>query len=403
MNIIRKLLLRRHISWTQLTGFFIAGLVGMLIVLFGIQAWSDIHPFFSPQDGFIKKDYIVITKKVGTLNLFNKDGNLFTTEEQEDLIKQAFVDQSGAFTASRFRVSAGIEMTQVGVAFSTDMFFESVPDNFVDVKSDQWNFKEGDNIIPIILPRNYLNLYNFGYAQSRNLPKISEGVIGMVNLNVLISGMGKRDNYKGKIVGFSNRLNTILVPESFMNWANRTYSGGNPDNPSRLIIETQNPANKEIAQYFREKGYEAENDKLNDGSVVWFLNLLTTFVVAIGLLISILALYLLVISIYLIIQKNSEKLKNLMLLGYRVNDIASPYQSLILWVNILVMVIAIGLTLISRTIYIPFLTKIWPEFSPGGVWPTIITGVILFAVICLLNIIAVRRRIVKLQYTNPTD
>lgn len=396
MNLIHKLLLRKHLSWTQLTGFFVAGLAGMSIVLFGIQAWSDIHPFFRPSDGFIQKEYIVITKKVSALSLLNKQGNLFTDEECTELSRQGFVDRLGAFTASRFKVSAGIDMAQIGVSFATEMFFESVPDDFVDVRSEQWHYTPGDPVIPIILPRNYLNLYNFGYAQSRNLPKISEGVIGMVNLDVRLSGNGKRQNFKGKIVGFSNRLNTILVPESFIEWGNNTFSSAPPESPSRLIIETENPADKEIARYFSEKGYEAENDKLNDGSVVWFLNLLTFLVVGIGLIICLLSLYLLTISIYLIIEKNSEKLKNLLLLGYREKEIAAPYNALILWVNTLVVVLSLAGIAVARSLYIPFLTRIWPEFSPGGFAPALLCGAALFIVVCGINILAVRRRIHRL-------
>ena len=397
MTIIRKLLLYKHISWTQLVGFFMAGFIGMGIVLFGIQAWSDVHPFFSPKEGFIKNDYIVITKKVGALSLLNKRGNQFSPQEQEDIGQQSFAENLGAFTASRFSVSAGIQLPEMGVGFSTDMFFESVPDAFVDVKTNDWAFDPGKNTIPIILPRNYLNLYNFGFAQSRNLPKISEGVIGMISLDVRIRGNGRHDAYKGKIVGFSNRLNTILVPEPFMTWANQLYGEGSAGDPVRLIIETQNPANKEIAHYIREKGYEAENDKLNDGSVVWFLNLLTTFVVAIGLLICLLSLYLLTISIYLIIQKNSDKLKSLSLLGYRTRDIAAPYQSLVIGVNAVVVTMAILTLLICRGIYIPFLTKIWPEFTPSTFWPAILSGAVLFILTCSLNIIAVRARVKKVE------
>ncbi|MDR2130376.1 MAG: ABC transporter permease [Odoribacteraceae bacterium] len=396
MNIIYKLLLYKHVSRARLAGFLLAGLVGAGIVLFGVQAWSDVHPFFSPDDGFIRKDYIVITKKVSALGLVDRRASLFTPDEQEELRRQPFADRVGAFTASRFQVSAGIEAG--GSSFATDMFFESVEDGFVDVRSDQWTFAAGDAEIPIIIPRNYLNLYNFGFARSRDLPKISEGVIGMLRLTVRVSGNGLRDTYKGKIVGFSNRLNTILVPGTFLAWANDRYGNSAvTGDPARLIVETRNPADKEIARYFREKGYEAENDKLNDGSVVWFLNLLTTFVVAIGLLICALALYLLTISIYLVIQENSEKLKNLSLLGYRPREIAAPYEALVVVVNLVVALLAVAGTLVARSCYIPFLTKIWPEFSPGGAWPLLVCGGSLFLVTCLVNIVALRARIGKIN------
>ena len=53
-------------------------------------------------------------------------------------------------------------------------------------------------------------------------------------------GNGRVEQYKGNIVGFSNRLNTILVPQSFMNWANKnsppTRRHNLPDWSSRSAI-----------------------------------------------------------------------------------------------------------------------------------------------------------------------
>ena len=49
-----------------------------------------------------------------------------------------------------------------------------------------------------LFPRNYLNLYNFGFAQSRSLPQLSEGVMGMVNLDIRITGAGHTENFKRK-------------------------------------------------------------------------------------------------------------------------------------------------------------------------------------------------------------
>ena len=51
-------------------------------------------------------------------------------------------------------------MKEAGIHLSTAMFFESVPDEFVDIKLDKWHFDEATHTIPIIIPRNYLNLYN---------------------------------------------------------------------------------------------------------------------------------------------------------------------------------------------------------------------------------------------------
>lgn len=67
-------------------------------------------------------------------------------------------------------------------------------------------------------------------------------------------GNGQVKQMKGNIVGFSNRLNTILVPESFMNWANEAYGAGEKAEPSRLIVEVNNPADERIAKFSSRKG-----------------------------------------------------------------------------------------------------------------------------------------------------
>ena len=67
MNRLVWKLLRRHISTGQLTGFFLANLFGMAIVLLAVQAYSDIRPVLTGGDSFLKQDYLIAGKKVGTL------------------------------------------------------------------------------------------------------------------------------------------------------------------------------------------------------------------------------------------------------------------------------------------------------------------------------------------------
>ena len=271
MSLVWKLM-RRHISMSQLAGFFFANLCGMVIVLLGIQFYQDVAPVFTEGDSFMKKDYLIVSKKVSTLGSFVGKSSTFSNNDIEEIMDQPFTKEVGAFTPSQFKVSAGVGMEQIGLNMSTAMFFESVPDKYVDVNLGEWYFEPGQEIVPIIIPRNYLNLYNFGFAQSRSLPQLSEGVMNLINLEVRISGGGRQNSFKGKIAGFSNRLNTILVPESFMVWANANYSDGKSGKePSRLIVEVGNPADDRIARFFKEHGYETEDDKLDAGKTTWFL------------------------------------------------------------------------------------------------------------------------------------
>ena len=393
MKLIWKLL-RHHISVAQLAGFFLANLCGMVIVLLGIQFYNDVLPIFTQSDSFLKKDYIVVSKKVSTLGSFLGRSNQFSNGDIEEVKEQPFTESVGPFTSSHFQVSAGLGIE--GIQMSTAMFFESVPDEFVDIETDKWRFTPGDGTIPIIIPRNYLNLYNFGFAQSRSLPQISEGLMGTISLDIRIAGKGKRDNYKGRIVGFSNRLNTILVPDAFMKWANTQYAEGKQKGPSRLIIEVNNPTDERIAHFFEDKGYETENDKLDNGKAAWFLKIIVGIVLSVGLVISILSLYILMLSIFLLLQKNTYKLENLLIIGYSTRKVAFPYQAMTVLLNGLVLVLSTVIVILVRHIYSNLMDEMGLTIDTGAPWLAIGAGIVLFLIVSAINTTLIYRKMKSL-------
>ena len=399
MNRFIGKLLRQHISIGQLTGFFFANLFGMVIVLLSIQFYRDIAPVFTQGDSFMKRDYIIASKKVSTLGNLAGKSSTFSSSEIDDLKKQSFTRNVGVFTSTQFSVSAGLTMEGTGVQMSTAMFFESVPDEYVDVKLDKWHFDESNPTIPIIIPRNYLNLYNFGFAQSRNLPKLSEGLTGLINMDVVLRGNGQVKRYKGNIAGFSNRLNTILVPQSFMDWANKTFAPHTKPEPARLIVEVKNPADAAIATYFQQKGYETEDGKLDAGKTTYFLNLIVGIVLAVGLLISALSFYILMLSIFLLLQKNTTKLESLLLIGYSPRQVALPYQALTIGLNLFVLFLSVGIVLFLRSLYSEPISLLFPQLEMGSVLPAIAIGILLFIVVSWINIIAVKRKVDRLFFS----
>lgn len=384
-------LLRQHISVAQLVGFFLANLCGMVIVLLSVQFYKDVLPVVTQGDSFMKKDYVIVSKKVSTLGSLVSKGATFSKTDIAEMQEQPFAKKTGAFTPAQFEVSAGMGMA--GMQLSTAMFFESVPDEFVDVRLEGWTYREGQDEIPIIIPRNYLNLYNFGFAQSRNLPQLSEGVMGMMTLDIRLSGQGRTEQMKGRIVGFSNRLNTILVPQAFMDWANVTFGKGEENAPSRLIVEVDNPADDRIAKYFKDKGYDTEGDKLDAGKTTWFLKMIVGIVLSVGLIISVLSFYLLMLSIYLLLQKNTKKMENLLLIGFSPAAVARPYQVLTVALNAAVAVIGILVLYMVRGGYMDMLRRMVPDLQKGSLWPALLTAGILFLVVSVLNVLAVRRKV----------
>lgn len=392
MRLVWKLL-RRHISLPQFAGFFFANLLGMLIVLLSLQFYRDVKPVLSGDDGFIRPDYLILSKRVSTLNSIGLGSvSTFSQKEMDELRSQPFAKSVGAFTASQYKVACSMGIN--GVArFGTEMFFESVPDAFVDVDLGKWHFQEGDDVVPIILPRTYLAIYNFGFAQSQNLPKISEGVVGMVEMTIAMQGAGRTEYIKGRVIGFSTRLNTILAPESFIRWSNARYAPDADTEPSRIILEVDNPADDAILNYINGKGYELEDDKLDAGRMTFFLRLTSGIVMLVGLLISLLSFYILMLSIYLLVEKNTEKMRTLLLIGYSPSRVALPYQLLTIGMNAAVLLLAVGCLFLARSFYMERLWTVFPQMSDGSILPALGLGLLLFAVVSIVNAIIIRHRI----------
>jgi len=394
MNLVWKLL-RQHISIPQFMGFFFANLIGVVIILLGVQFYNDYRALDS-EDSFMKADYLIVNKKLGALSGLTGKQNTFSQTEVTDLEEADFVEHVGAFTPSTFNVRARFDVEGF-VNFSTEMFFESVPDEFVDVKSDAWHYREGSDEIPIILPKNYLDLYNFGYAQGKGLPKLSEGILGAMKLKIQILGNGYGDDFEGRIVGFSSRLNTILVPEAFMQWANGKYAKGDMvKEPTRLIMEVNNPTDDRITSYLQEHDYETDEEKLDASKTTFVLRVVVSIVMVVGVVISILSFYILMLSVFLLVQKNSSKLENLLLIGYSPAKVSFPYQALTVGLNTIVLVLAVCIMLLIRSVYLTMFENFFPDLEAPNIMPALAVGLMLLVLVSVFNIVAVRNKVMSI-------
>lgn len=388
-------LLRRNISIAQIAGYAVANLVGLTIVLTALQFYRDATGSADESnDSFISRDYMILSKRVSELGSILGSSTNFTAEEIEELKSQPWIETAGAFEPSRYNVSASVDLG--GRSMSTYLFFESIPDEFFDVKPDGWDsdINSTSYQIPIILSKDYLALYNFGFAASRGMPQISENLISKIPLRVSLSGNGHQEYMPARIVGFSSRLNTIAVPSSFMKWANDRY--GDPDDPgniSRLIVEVNDPGNPAIAKYLEERGIEVAGDKLNQGKTAYFISIMSFVVIAIGAVISVLSFFILMLSIYLLLQKNREKINALMMLGYTPAQAGRPYYKLVAIVNVAILTLAC----LSMVIASSFWSKPFEELGLSTVspLPTIGIGAAIMAVITAFNAAAIRRIVRK--------
>ena len=147
-----------------------------------------------------------------------------------------------------------------------------------------------------------------------------------------------------------------------------------------------------MTDYLARKGYEAEGDRRDDGRAARFLRIAAGGVAGVGLVFSAMSFYILMLSIFLLLQKNSGKMENLLLLGYAPSRVARPYQLLTLGLNLGVLCVALLAVWLVRLCYLPSLAALQEDYRPVGLGFTVLC-VGLALLLTALNGAAIRRKI----------
>ena len=383
-------LLRKKTSAARVAAFVVSNFIGLAIVLGALQFYGDARSIWDEEDSFIKTDYLVVNKRVTSANTLGAESTSFTEAEISDIEAQPWVRKVGRFSANDFRVAANI--SQQGRDLSTYMFFESIPDEFVDVPKGEWTYRPGSDEVPIIISKDYLTLYNFGFATSAGLPQLSEGLMSGIPMNLTMrSDDGTRImRLHGRVAGYSNRLNTILVPQEFMEESNRRLGTGRVRQPSRLIIDVNSPGDVAISKYLEEHGYELAGDK-KGSSAAFMLKVVIGVVLAVGAIITILSIFILLLSISLILEKNRMTLHRLMMLGYDAGAVGRPYRMLVIWASVAAYLLALLCVVAMRSQYIAPIRGLGGGDSPLWVVPA--AGALLTILAIGFNLVAVKRRV----------
>ena len=390
MGIISKLL-RKNTSPARLAGFALSNFIGLLIVAGAVMFYIDARGIWDDDDSFVNTDFLVINKKVTSAStLGDQDATRFSAEDIAALQAQPWVRRIGEFSSSDFRVYASV--SQGGRGMETALFFEAVPDSFVDISGNDWKFEPGQNTVPVMIPKDYLALYNFGFAGSAGLPQLSEQLLTGIPLKLYMRSEdgGRSMSMEGHIVGFSNRLNTVLVPDSFMKYANSRLGDGNEVAPSRLIVDVSSPGDVAIADYLKANGLEVAGDK-SGSSAAYLLKVVVGIIVSVGILITLLSVFVLMLSISLLMEKNRSVIHRLLMLGAPLREVGAPYSSMIVIGCVVAWILSMVSLVILRSFYVDALEGLGLS-SDGLIW-AIATGTALALMVIIVNIVAVNSKV----------
>jgi hypothetical protein len=316
-----------------------AFLAGLTLVLLALQGYIRIRDYIAPQKN--TSSYIILNKEVSFAHTLLGGRAKFTQEEIKDLRMQPFVADLGVFNASKFQVRVHVGGD---LGFSTEMFFESVPPQFIDNRPGNFTWHEDDDFLPLIISQDFLNLYNFGYAMGRGTPQLSRSTVQLVPLKVEISGAFGRRVFNARVVGFSERIASVLVPDDFLIWANAAIANADEQSAARIIVKTKNGKTHAIDAYLEKNNLKISDEKLKLGKVLTAMDVVMSVLVFIGTAFMLFALVIVMLNFSLMVAHAKEEVSLLLQLGYKT-------RYLVVHLSVYLLIFMVSVTALSALVF----------------------------------------------------
>ncbi|WP_276480103.1 hypothetical protein [Paraflavitalea pollutisoli] len=368
--------------------------IGVLLLLCSIQMYINIQQLLggdSPRkDGH---DFISISKTITDETMGQLEKNLFTEADIKDLEGKPFVSGVSPLLANnfRFQLSGGSL-----VPFVTDFFVESLDDTFIDTVPPTFHWQEGDEVVPIIIASDFLEIYNV-FAPSYGLPQISESTATNLGLQLICYYPdGNRATFRGRVVALSDRINSIIVPKTFLNWANQRFATTKELRASRLYVKTKDANSPDFLNYLTEKHYKVNKDKTKFGRVKQVLQGIFSGLGIFGLLVVILALMLFSFYLQLMIARSKDNLQLLLMLGYSPNWLSTNVARRFIPVYILVVLFAVAATQLMQWAFHHFAMYDREELTTWLHWSVFATAGFLIALSLFTNYRMVKRLLYRM-------
>lgn len=387
---IEPLIISGKNIFSKWLGYFGLG-TGVLLLLVSLQMFVNIRDLLkesSPRkSGY---DFISISKTITNDNM-GKD-NRFTEADINKLKAFPGIDGAAPLISNQFRVRATAGDI---IPFSTDLFLESINNDFIDTVPPNFTWQPGQAVVPIIFSSDFLEMYNV-FAPAQGLPQLSAKTLSSVNIILECSGPGGIQNFRGNIVALSDRINSILVPQSFMNWSNFHFSGDTSVRASRVFIKTRDANDPKLISFLDKQDYHLNKDKIKFSRIKSLLQNIVSSLGFFGILVIVLAMMLFSFYLQLMIAKSKDNLKLLLILGYSPKWLANSVAKTWLPVYLIIIISAL---IITQVLHLVFLQL---SFVNNGKlpwvlhWSVWLIAILLLAITLFFNTKLVRKELAKI-------
>ena len=387
---IQPLIISGKNIFSKWMGYFGLG-IGVLLLLVSMQMFINIQELLKEnnprKNGF---DFISVSKTITNENM-GRD-NRFTINDINKLKLAPGVADAAPLLSNQFRIRATAGDM---LPFSTDLFLESIDNDFIDTVPPFFSWEPGQMVVPIIFSSDFLEMYNV-FAPAQGLPQLSAKTLSSVNIILECSGPNGIQNFRGNIVALSDRINSILVPKSFMNWSNMHFSGDTSVRASRVYIKTKDANDPKLISYLDGQNYHLNKDKIKFSRLKSILQNIVSALGLFGILVIVLALMLFSFYLQLMIAKSKDNLRLMLVLGYSPKWLARSVAKT--WLPVYLSIIIAALV-ITQAVHIIFLHLSFAEsadISPFVHWSVWLMAILLLALTLFFNTRLVKKELEKI-------
>jgi len=311
---LRKLLFRNQ-DRRQLVIAVIGAFLGMTFLLTSIHYLIKVNEFGEGAD-ILGPNTVIVQKKVSNSNTLNMAKTDFSERELELIRQEPFIAKVQPVITNNFHVSFETADPLVP-RFRSDVFIQTVDKEFLDVKSKKWKWSPGDTVVPMIMPRDFLVMLNT-FMSASDIPQVSDELAMDIGFKfTLTSDDGSKKEWMNvRIIGFTNEVSSMLVPESFMTWANAKYGVDDNKRITQVMISGKESEFGLVEEMLKTKHLESKNSQMVVGRLKSTVGTLIMVVLGISVIAVFLSGLVLIQYLQLLLSRNTYEVRTLLRLGY---------------------------------------------------------------------------------------
>lgn len=313
-KLLQKLLYRKS-GRAKLMVAWLSIFMGTVLLLSAVSLWWNFQYLLhhKKHGDSLGNAYLMLQKRITSAHMGDASLSYFSNAELEEIEKLTTVVSMAKVVQGRF--PAWIRL-QGKLDFSSDVFLTSVPDAFIDKKPDSWFWMQQSREVPLILPSEFIHLYNYGFALSRGLPQLSENSIKALHFDLIVGAPETQETYTAVVAGFSDRITAALVPQSFMDFANERYAPFSPEQISRVMVEVKDPSDAAFVDFMKAHDYTFNEEYLQWNKLRRVAEIVSAATGVLAFLLLGVSVLVLVLFIELTISRSRNALEMLLWNGY---------------------------------------------------------------------------------------